>query len=192
MSCGFERVPATAHLYADCLDTSCNNENCEYEREAAEDHAYDGCFDVECNNDGCTVTRVIEDNAHSFTNSHDGDCNNDGCSFRRATSHTPGAEATCTAPQTCTVCNEELAAALGHKYDNACDEACNVCAAERTASEHADGDENGLCDVFGSELENDKGLSGGAIAAIVIGSVAAVGLGGFSLFWFVIRKKKIG
>ena len=34
-----------------------------------------------------------------------------------------------------------------------------------------------------------QGLSGGAIAGIVIGSVLVVGLGGFSVFWFVIRKK---
>ena len=34
-----------------------------------------------------------------------------------------------------------------------------------------------------------KGLSGGAIAGIVIGSVAVAGLGGFSVFWFVIKKK---
>ena len=34
------------------------------------------------------------------------------------------------------------------------------------------------------------GLSGGQIAGIVIGSVAVAGLGGFSLFWFVIKKKK--
>ena len=34
------------------------------------------------------------------------------------------------------------------------------------------------------------GLSGGAIAGIAVGSVIVVGLGGFSLFWFVIKKKK--
>ena len=34
-----------------------------------------------------------------------------------------------------------------------------------------------------------KGLSGGAIAGIVIGSVAVAGLGGFAIFWFVIKKK---
>ena len=33
------------------------------------------------------------------------------------------------------------------------------------------------------------GLSGGAIAGIVIGSVAVAGLGGFAIFWFVIKKK---
>ena len=33
------------------------------------------------------------------------------------------------------------------------------------------------------------GLSGGAIAGIAIGSVAVLGVGGFSIFWFVIKKK---
>ena len=32
--------------------------------------------------------------------------------------HTPGAEATCHAPQICTVCSAELVAALGHTYEN--------------------------------------------------------------------------
>ena len=35
----------------------------------------------------------------------------------------------------------------------------------------------------------DEGLSGGAIAGIVIGSVAVAGIGGFAIFWFVIKKK---
>lgn len=34
-------------------------------------------------------------------------------------------------------------------------------------------------------------LSGGAIVCIVVGSVALVGLGGFAIFWFVIKKKKV-
>ena len=34
-----------------------------------------------------------------------------------------------------------------------------------------------------------KGLSGGAIAGIVVGSVAVAGLGGFAIFWFAIKKK---
>ena len=37
--------------------------------------------------------------------------------------------------------------------------------------------------------QEPKGLSGGAIAGIVIGSVAVAGLGGFAVFWFVIKKK---
>ena len=37
--------------------------------------------------------------------------------------------------------------------------------------------------------EEKAGLSGGAIAGIVIGSVAVTGLGGFAIFWFVVKKK---
>ena len=34
-----------------------------------------------------------------------------------------------------------------------------------------------------------KGLSGGAVAGIATGSTAVAGLGGFSVFWFAIKKK---
>lgn len=43
------------------------------------------------------------------------------------------------------------------------------------------------------EQPEKTGLSGGAIAGIVVGSVAgaaALGCGGFAIFWFVIKKKK--
>ena len=38
-------------------------------------------------------------------------------------------------------------------------------------------------------INDDAGLGAGAIVGIVIGSVAVVGIGGFALFWFVIKKK---
>ena len=79
--------------------------------------------------------------------------------------------------------------ALGHAYDNACDVTCNTCGEERIPADHVDKDENNTCEICGSEISKD-GLSGGAVAGIVVGSTAAVGLGGFSLFWFVIKKKK--
>ena len=79
--------------------------------------------------------------------------------------------------------------ALGHAYDNACDATCNTCGEERTPADHADEDKNNTCEICGREIPKD-GLSGGAIAGIAVGSTAAVGVGGFSLFWFVIKKKK--
>ena len=39
-----------------------------------------------------------------------------------------------------------------------------------------------------AEME-DNGLGADAIVGIVIGSVAVVGVGGFALVWFVIKKK---
>ena len=37
--------------------------------------------------------------------------------------------------------------------------------------------------------DDEGGLGTGAIIGIVCGSVAVVGIGGFALFWFVIKKK---
>ncbi len=93
----------------------------------------------------------------------------------------------------CSVCDEILVAQTDiakaeHIYDNACDADCNTCGEERTPAEHVDADENNACDVCNAELPKN-GLSGGAIAGIVIGIVAVLGGGGFALFWFVIRKK---
>jgi hypothetical protein len=38
--------------------------------------------------------------------------------------------------------------------------------------------------------DDKDGLGAGAIVAIVIGSVAVVGIGGFAILWFVIKKKR--
>ena len=76
---------------------------------------------------------------------------------------------------------------------------------------HADTDNNGKCDTCEYQMsathdnpnntpdnpnntpddpKGDKdGLGAGAIVGIVISSVAVVGIGGFALFWFVIKKK---
>ena len=37
--------------------------------------------------------------------------------------------------------------------------------------------------------DDNDGLGAGAIVGIVAGSTAVAGVGGFSLFWFVIKKK---
>ena len=81
------------------------------------------------------------------------------------------------------------------------------CGDKANVGTHADSDNNGKCDVCdydmpttpggsGSETpeqpetpDKPDGLSGGAIAGIVIGGVAVLGLGGFAIVWFVIKKK---
>ena len=76
-----------------------------------------------------------------------------------------------------------------------------ACGDKANVAPHADENNDGKCDVCdyamgnadnpGGDIEPEKtGLSGGAIAGIAVGSVAVAGLGGFSLFWFVIKKKK--
>ena len=74
------------------------------------------------------------------------------------------------------------------------------CGDKANVGAHEDNDNNGKCDTCDYQMGNGgapetpdepkDGLSGGAIAGIVVGSVAVVGVGGFSIFWFVIKKKK--
>ena len=88
---------------------------------------------------------------------------------------------------------------------------CTRCAGQQLEKgAHADTDNNGKCDTCEYQMtsgggntetpdnpnntpddpSDDKdGLGAGAIVGIVIGSVAVVGVGGFALLWFVIKKK---
>ena len=109
--------------------------------------------------------------------------------------HIPGAAATCTEAQKCTVCQSELAPAKGHvagvewmQDETAHWHICAVCSGESDRAEHADANGDARCDVCGENLK--YGLGTGAIIAIVVGSVAVLGGGGFCLYWFVFRKKK--
>ena len=131
----------------------------------------------------CTCTEIFDKAAHS------------------------GGTATCTEKAICSVCNTAYGNTLEHSHGSEwqknADEHWNECACGDKANKAAHTDENndGKCDICdyamgtpenpGENIEPEKtGLSGGAIAGIAVGSVAVVGLGGFSLFWFVIKKKK--
>ena len=60
-----------------------------------------------------------------------------------------------------------------------------ACGEERTPAKHYSENADGKCDEYGESFK----LSGGAIAGIAVGSATVAGLDGFSLFWFVIKKK---
>ena len=68
----------------------------------------------------------------------------------------------------------------------------------KDATENAEGLKEATC-VCGEKIiqpipkleVEEKGLSGGAIAGIAIASTFVAGLGGFSIFWFVIKKKRL-
>ena len=82
-------------------------------------HDYDGCEDTVCG-----ICGEVREGGHSYTSVVTApDCVNGGY-----TTHT------------CTVCGhsyvDSKVAALGHKYDNACDDECNVCHAKRTVGNH--------------------------------------------------------
>ena len=119
---------------------------------------------------------AIDENAHTW---------NSGVVTTDPTCSTVGTKTfTCTHNSAHTK-TEEIPA-LGHAYDNACDVTCNTCGEERTPSKHYSENADGKCDECGESFK----LSGGAIVGIAVGSTTAVGLGVFSLFWFMIKKKK--
>lgn len=180
---------AAGHFYDNCDDTVCNE--CEFTRTAVA-HIYDNCDDTGCNTCGMTRTAV----AHVYDNACDATCNN--CTVTRTPADHVYDNA-CDA--TCNVCSAARTPAA-HAYDNDCDKTCNVCNAERTVADHVYGEEFEeseagtkvyTCSICGYKNDSGEktGLGGGAIAGIVIGSVAVVGGGGFAAWWFIFKKKVI-
>jgi hypothetical protein len=158
----------------------------------------------------CTVCGEITTAAKTAhtPGADDGDCTTAvGCTecgtvtTAAKAAHT-GGSATCTAKATCSVCGKAYGELAQHIYDGDTDATCNVCGAERTV-ENANGGENNTngnentangsennAQNGNTEAPAKKGLSGGAIAGIVIGAVAVLG-GGVALLWFAIKKKRL-
>ena len=177
----------------------------------AKTHAFTNDCDKDCNNLGCENTRTT---AH-IPAEDDGDCTTDilctvcgEIAVKGSDDHISGADdGDCTTEILCTVCGkvtvEAKDAHTPEADDGNCITAikCTVCTTIITAAKgaHVDTDSNGKCDACGSTVEvpspdpdpkePKEGLSGGAIAGIVIGSVTTAGIGGFALVWFVIKKK---
>jgi len=72
------------------------------------------------------------------------------------------------------------------------------CGDKANIGAHEDNDNNGKCDTCDYQMTNvapenpeqpKDGLGTGAIIGIVVGGVVVLGLGGFALVWFVIKKK---
>ena len=132
------------------------------------------------------VDATCLDNAYTRYN-----CSVEGCNYQyddvkanTAKGHTPGAAATCTTNQTCTVCNVELAPALGHKSEK-------IPAVEPTYK--AEGATEGeKCSVCGEVLKAPTAIEKKSSAWIwitVICSVVVIG-GGVAALIVVLNKKK--
>ncbi len=115
--------------------------------------------------------------------------------------HTVADTATCEHANICGACGLEYGEKLEHVYDNACDFECNACLKQtREYVFHVDENGDQKCDncsvdVDGSltagKNERRSGLSGAAISGIATGSAVALSAGGFSVYWFIIKKKSL-
>ncbi|MBO5416400.1 MAG: hypothetical protein J6A83_07200 [Clostridia bacterium] len=108
-----------------------------------------------------------------------------------SSSHT-GGSASCTQGALCELCKAPyIAGTTDHVYDNACDNVCNICnETTRALAFHVDENKDDKCDHCTIAIEKEP-ISGGAISAICVGSVTVAGFGGFSLFWFVFKKRSL-
>ncbi len=148
-----------------------------------------GCEQRTCSLCGYIEDRDVDPLEHDFTivvtppSCTEGGCSTYTCNrcqlsyeadFTEALGHTPGAAATCTEAQKCTVCGVELNPAKGHTpgTEATCTEAqkCTVCGVElNPAKGHTPGaeatcTEAQTCTVCGAELAPAKGHTPGAAA----------------------------
>ena len=98
-------------------------------------------------------------------------------------------EATCTHAARC-ACGAESGEPIAHTYDNDCDAVCNVCGEQTRAEAFHVGRAGKPCENCGEMIPREP-ISGSGISAIVTASTVAASAGGFSLFWFVIKKKTL-
>ena len=185
-------LPPCQHEYDDCEDVDCNLCG---EIRRAPGHTYEYCTDDKC----AVCGKDIEPTEHEYSNCTDTSCYK--CKYvRKAGAHTyDGCLDT-----DCNVCGYKRVAA--HTYKEVCSEKCMLCSHTRV-TKHTFGEwvvtkeaKNGrtvgeqmrTCEICGKTETRSLafvGLGGGAIAAIVSGSVVVAGAGGFSVFWFVVKKK---
>ena len=185
----------TATCTAKAVCTVCNNEY----GNTTDEHSY-GAWTS--NGDG-THTRVCTLNAEHKENGN--------CAGGTATCTEKAVCATCN-----TAYGNTAAHSHGSEWKTDANEHWNecVCGDKANKAAHTDSNNDGKCDTCEYQMnttpdnpdnpnntpdnpnntpddpnEDKDGLGAGAIVGIVIGSVAVVGIGGFALFWFVIKKK---
>lgn len=209
--CNTEGCPVTrrrTHQYTSDCDESCNVEGCGEIRTVA-GHKYTSDCDDTCDVEKCGATRVPVVVGHSYSNDCDNTCDVEDCGFTRTII---GHVYTSDCDADCNTCGKtRIPPVQNHKWSNECgDTVCDVenCGFTRLpssahtygmwivtleAERKTDGSQMRMCDICGFQetqaIPALGGIGAGGIIAIVAGSVAVLGGGGFCLFWFVIRKK---
>ena len=193
--CDYVRV-AIGHVFDDCEDATCYM--CDYVRDEVPGHLFGNCGEDTCSRCGKTRPATV----HVYNNACDADCNRCG-ETREVPAHVYSG---CT-DATCNVCGAEREASA-HTISNKCtDNICDVCGQNVAVNGHVfgawtvtveptrktEGKQTRTCTGCGlvetATIDALGGIGGGAIAAIVTGSTAVTGAGGFGIYWFLIQKK---
>ena len=209
---GCNQTRVAEHQWDSACDTECNVDGCGYTRETT--HEYSSVCDTECDVPNCGFKR---ENAakHVFKDACDSTCNNEGCGYIRTaqTDNTfdPDHEYDNACDSTCNICGATRTVGP-HVFTNACDNVCDVCGnpipgagsphvfgayvVTKEPTVDSEGEQVRTCTVCGVAdtpvtlpKAEDEGLGTGAIIGIASGSVVVLGGGGFSLWWFILRKK---
>lgn len=125
-TCGYIIKQALGHTHHFEPTYQMDEKNHWYECECGEkteiqSHTYDNDCDVDCN--GCSYERAVTHTFGSWVSDAKNHWKECSCGEKgEVAAHVPGAEATETTPQTCTVCNHVLKEALGqthtHEYSD--------------------------------------------------------------------------
>ena len=115
--------------YRKCISEDCNYD-VDYEISEMHDWGNNTNCDATCTKCGYErTTNQAGEPLHFYTHECSEVCPN--CGLQRVTEHTPGAAATCTEAQKCTVCEKVLVEKLGHtpgtEADCGHDQTCTVC-----------------------------------------------------------------
>ena len=178
----------------DCL-TECPE--CGFVREPLGNHKYSNACDAYCND--CRFQRVPPIVGHEYSNACDKYCNQ--CNYERVPAdHVYDDKC----DMICNVCGATRPG--DHAYDNACDVDCNDCGRKRTvahafgefvvtvpATHFKEGVQERTCSVCGykesAALEKLPGWPLWLILLVSVGGGLLLLVGGFVLYWFVIKKR---
>ena len=176
-----------------------------YECTACDTQEFEKAIHKDENNDCLCDTCAYVMHVHTYdkystdSTKHWKECSDQNCPCKEASiiesENHLGGNATCTALAVCEKCSLAYGSLKEHNYNSEWiyDEVNHwkECSCKEIVNKdvHIDNDEDNYCDVCQYLMYIPKKMSGGAIAAIVISSTLVLGSGGFSLYWFVIKKK---
>ena len=194
--CGYTRK--IEHVYDGACDTKCNV--CNEPRTTNTAHVYvNGCDKV------CNVCGEIRTTEHTYSNACDAACND--CYAPRVPAEHTGGTATCTEQAVCTECGAGYGDLGEHVYGTEWGSGsvrhwheCS-CGSKKDEAGHTfggwtekDGKRTQSCvcgyTISDPNYKTEESLPTGAIVGIIIAPVAAVGVVGFGVYYFVFKKKK--